>query len=104
MTRHQLSREQIKAIADRAEGKEPEVTLRTFVCKDCNHEVVVKPTTPKYETPTVCGQCWEKRLEATLHEEKKRERPITPEQALKMMELGVEVLNQLKRLDEKKDD
>lgn len=69
MIRRGLTKEQIKAIADRAEGKEPEYALRTFVCKKCNHEIVVNPSYPKYETPTICTPCWEK-----VDEERRLER------------------------------
>ena len=60
--RHSLTKEQIKAIADRAEGKEPEFVLRTFICQSCQHEIVVKPETPRYGTPTLCTPCWEKQV------------------------------------------
>ena len=47
--------------------------LRTFVCKYCGHEVVVKPDLPADYTPNVCTPCYEAQGLARKDAEFKRE-------------------------------
>src|SRR5215471_5828839 len=93
--RRGLTKEQIKEIADRAEGKEPEYELRTFVCKSCQHEIVVNPDYPKYETPVYCTPCIER---ARDEKRKADEKPFDPEQFNKVAENWLNIFDKLQEL------